>query len=301
MASIVANLINLLESRFGDLGSAMIIRAWRRGGDMTDDVTLFTEVDQTSDPDFFIRFLDRGNALPSIVQSKPIILDGLRLSPGSRILDLGCGMGADVFDIAHRVGSAGAVTGVDVSEVMIAQARQRAEGLNLPVSFEVANAQALRFEDASFDACRTERMLMHVPDPELALSEMVRVTKPSGRISVFDFDWDTFVIDSPDKTTTRAVVTAFSDGIRNGWIGRALPRLFRENGMTDVHVVGHTVFIDFEFLGLLIGGPLTAAQAEGVLDPGDVSAWWKCLAEADERGNFLAGFTAFIVSGSTGA
>lgn len=149
--------------------------------------------------------------------------------------------------------------------------------------------------------CRTERMLMHVPDPELALSEMVRVTKPSGRISVFDFDWDTFVIDSPDKTTTRAVVTAFSDGIRNGWIGRALPRLFRENGMTDVHVVGHTVFIDFEFLGLLIGGPLTAAQAEGVLDPGDVSAWWKCLAEADERGNFLAGFTAFIVSGSTGA
>jgi hypothetical protein len=50
MASIVAKLINLLESRFGDLGSAMIIRAWRRGGDMTDDVTLFTEVDQTSDP-----------------------------------------------------------------------------------------------------------------------------------------------------------------------------------------------------------------------------------------------------------
>jgi SAM-dependent methyltransferase len=210
-------------------------------------------------------------------------------------------MGADVFDIAQRVGSAGSATGVDVSEVMIAQARQRAEGLNLPVSFEVADAQALRFEDATFDACRTERMLMHVPDPELALSEMVRVTKPSGRISVFDFDWDTFVIDSPDKATTRAVVTAFSDGLRNGCIGRALPRLFRENGMSDVDVVGHTVFIDFEFLGLLIGGPLTAAQAAGILDPGDVSAWWKGLAEADERGIFLAGFTAFIVSGSKGA
>lgn len=268
---------------------------------MTDDVTLFTEVDQTSDPDFFIRFLDRGNALPSIVQSKPIILDGLQLSSGSRVLDLGCGMGADVFDIAQRVGSAGSATGVDVSEVMIAQARKRAEGLNLPVSFEVADAQALRFEDATFDACRTERMLMHVPDPELALSEMVRVTKPSGRISVLDFDWDTFVIDSPDKATTRAVVTAFSDGIRNGWIGRALPRLFREKGMGDVGVMGNTVFIDFEFLGLLIGGRLTAAQAAGIVDPSDVSAWWKGLAEADERGNFLAGFTAFIVSGSKGA
>jgi ubiquinone/menaquinone biosynthesis C-methylase UbiE len=268
------------------------------GGDMADDITMFTEVDQTSDPDFFVRFLDRGNALPSIVQSKPIILDGLRLSPGNRVLDLGCGMGTDVFDIARGVGSSGSVTGVDVSEVMIAQARQRAEGLNLPVSFEVADAQALQFEDASFDACRTERVLMHVPDPGLALSEMVRVTKPSGRISVFDFDWDTFVIDSPDRTTTRAVVAAFSDGLRNGQVGRALPRLFRENGVSDVHVVGHTVFIDFEFLGLLIGGALTAAQAAGMLDPGDLSAWWRGLADADERGDFLAALTAFIVSGS---
>jgi ubiquinone/menaquinone biosynthesis C-methylase UbiE len=268
------------------------------GGDMADDITMFTEVDQTSDPDFFVRFLDRGNALPSIVQSKPIILDGLRLSPGNRVLDLGCGMGTDVFDIARGVGSAGSVTGVDVSEVMIAQARQRAEGLNLPVSFEVADAQALQFDDASFDACRTERVLMHVPDPGLALSEMVRVTKPSGRISVFDFDWDTFVIDSPDRTTTRAVVAAFSDGLRNGQVGRALPRLFRENGVSDVHVVGHTVFIDFEFLGLLIGGALTAAQAAGMLDPGDLSAWWRGLADADERGDFLAALTAFIVSGS---
>lgn len=265
---------------------------------MADDITMFTEVDQTSDPDFFVRFLDRGNALPSIVQSKPIILDGLRLSPGNRVLDLGCGMGTDVFDIARGVGSAGSVTGVDVSEVMIAQARQRAEGLNLPVSFEVADAQALQFDDASFDACRTERVLMHVPDPGLALSEMVRVTKPSGRISVFDFDWDTFVIDSPDRTTTRAVVAAFSDGLRNGQVGRALPRLFRENGVSDVHVVGHTVFIDFEFLGLLIGGALTAAQAAGMLDPGDLSAWWRGLADADERGDFLAALTAFIVSGS---
>jgi ubiquinone/menaquinone biosynthesis C-methylase UbiE len=268
---------------------------------MTGDITLFTDVDQTGDPDFFIRFLDRGNALPSIVQSKPIILDGLQLREGLHVADLGCGMGADAFEIARRVGAAGSVIGIDVSDAMIAEANQRAAGLNLPVAFEVGDAQALRFDDATFDACRTERMLMHVPDPAAALAEMVRVTKPQGRISVFDFDWDTFVIDSLDKPTTRRVVADFSDGIRNGWIGRQLPRLFRENGMVDDNVVGHAVFIDFEFLGLLIGGRLTAAQSAGLLDPVDVRAWWNGLAEADQAGKFLAGLTAFIVSGSKSA
>ena len=55
---------------------------------------------------------------------------------------------------------------------------------------------------------------------------MVRVTRPGGRIVVFDFDWDTLIIDHPDKETTRTVVLTYSDSIQNGWIGRQLPRLF---------------------------------------------------------------------------
>jgi SAM-dependent methyltransferase len=144
-------------------------------------------------------------------------------------------------------------------------------------------------------------MLMHVPDAGAALTEMVRVTKPGGRISIFDFDWDTFVIDSSDKQTTRAVVDAFCDGISNGWIGRQLPRLLREHGVSDIDVVGHEVFVDFEFFGLLIGGRLTAAQAAGLLDPDQVRAWWQGLVDAEQTGTFLAGFTAFIVSGTKGA
>jgi SAM-dependent methyltransferase len=190
------------------------------------------------------------------------------------------------------------VVGVDASEAMVLEARRRASELNLPVAFHVGDAQALQFDDATFDACRSERMLMHVPDADTALTEMVRVTKPGGRISIFDFDWDTFVIDSSDKPTTRAVVDAFSDGIRNGWIGRQLPRLLREHGMTDITVIGHPVFVDFEFFGLLIGGQLTAAQAAGLLDPDRVRIWWQGLIDAEQAGTFLAAFTAFIVSGT---
>jgi cyclopropane fatty-acyl-phospholipid synthase-like methyltransferase len=60
---------------------------------MGQDVSLFTEVDKTGDADFFIRFLDQGNALPDIQRSKPIILDGLRLRDGLSVLDVGCGAG----------------------------------------------------------------------------------------------------------------------------------------------------------------------------------------------------------------
>jgi SAM-dependent methyltransferase len=77
--------------------------------------------------------------------------------------------------------------------------------LDLPVTFEVGDAQALRFPDYSFDAVRTERMLMHVPDSQLALCEMARALRPGGRMSVHDFDWETQFCDSPYKETTRKI------------------------------------------------------------------------------------------------
>jgi ubiquinone/menaquinone biosynthesis C-methylase UbiE len=265
-----------------------------------EDVTLFTEVDRTGDPDFFIRFLDQGNGIPDIQRSKPIILDGLHLREGSFVLDIGCGTGADVVDIARRVAPSGAVTGVDVSEAMIAEAQKRTADLGLPVAFEVGNALGLRFGDGTFDGCRTERMLMHVPEPTRAFAEMVRVTKTGGRISIFDFDWDTFVIDSPHRETTRRIVSSFSDSMRSGWIGRQLRRMFLDGGMIEVAVVAHQIFIGFEFLGLLIGGHLTRAQRAGTLDATEVKRWWDDLRDADAAGRFLAGFTAFIVSGAKG-
>jgi ubiquinone/menaquinone biosynthesis C-methylase UbiE len=265
---------------------------------MGQDVSLFTEVDKTGDPDFFIRFLDQGNANPDIQRSKAIILNGLRLRDGLSVLDVGCGVGDDVVDIARYVGPSGSITGIDASQAMIAEARRRTAGSSLPIAFEVGDAMELRFDAASFDGCRTERMLMHVPDPIRALSEMIRVTKPGGRVSVFDFDWDTFVVDSPYRQTTRQVVSSFSDSIRNGWIGRQLRRMFLDQGMTEVVVVPHQVFVGFEFLGLLIGGHLTRAQLAGVLNASDTERWWRDLHDADAAGRFFAGFTAFIVSGA---
>src|SRR5215831_765207 len=167
------------------------------------DVTHFTAVDRTSDPAFFLNFLDQGNKIPGVVEWRTVILDALRLRGGERVLDLGCGAGDDVFDIAARVGLEGHVTGVDISEFLIGEAIRRSSARNLSVSFEVGDARSLRFADEFIDAASTERMLMHVPDPVKALAEMVRVLKAGGRMAVQDFDWETQFCDSPHKETTR--------------------------------------------------------------------------------------------------
>jgi ubiquinone/menaquinone biosynthesis C-methylase UbiE len=263
-----------------------------------EDITLFSSVDRTKEPDFFKRFLDEGNKLPGIIASKPIILAGLQLTENEQVLDAGCGMGHDTFEIAQIVGSQGRAVGIDVSETMILEARRRAVARGLPAEFEVGDAQALRFADATFDACRTERMLMHVPDAERAFTEMVRVIRRGGRLSVFDFDWETQVVDSPYTEITRLITRSFCDNFKNGWIGRRLPRLFKQHRMTDISIVPQTIIITYPFLELLLGGHLTRAQQSGVVSSADAERWWTNLREAHEAGAFFYAVTALIVAGT---
>jgi ubiquinone/menaquinone biosynthesis C-methylase UbiE len=262
------------------------------------DVTNFTTVDHTADPDFFLHFLDEANKLPAGTAWKSAIVDGLRLQPGGQVLDIGCGTGADALDLAARVGPNGLVSGVDFSETLIAEAIRRTAGRNVSATFEVGDAQALRFPDHTFDAVRTERMLMHVPNAQQALSEMARVLRKGGRMAVQDFDWESQFCDSPYKDTTRKIALSFCDGIKNGWIGRRLPRLFREVGMTDVSVSFQTVTIPYDFLQLLLGGHVARAVSTGVLSEQEADLWWTHLAQANDEGTFLYGFTAFIVCGA---
>ena len=266
--------------------------------DTAEDVTHFSSVDRTKEPGFFKRFLDEGNELPDIIASKPIILAGLKLTGGEKVLDAGCGLGDDTFEIARLVGSQGRAVGIDVSETMILEARRRAATLDLSAEFEVGDAQALRFEDATFDACRTERMLMHVPDAERAFAEMARAIRRGGRLSVFDFDWETQIVDSPYTETTRLITRSFCDNFKNGWIGRRLPRLFKQHGMTDVSIAPQTIILNYPFLELLLGGHLTRAQQAGVVSSADAERWWTNLREAHEAGTFIYAITALIVAGT---
>jgi arsenite methyltransferase len=138
------------------------------------------------------------DALPGIhmggQEATHALLDMCRLDATSQVLDVGCGPGNTACLIAEQYGSQ--VQGVDISEVMIVKATERArrQGLLDKVEFQVADVFQLPFEDNRFDAVIVESVLTPLPgDKTQAMVEMVRVVRPGGRIGVNESTFDSSV------------------------------------------------------------------------------------------------------------
>jgi hypothetical protein len=114
---------------------------------------------------------------------------------------------------------------------------------------------------------------------------------------VFDFDWDSFAVDSPAKEVTRGVVLSFSDRFKNGWIGRQLPGC-SANAERGMYASRRRVFISISsFLGFCSVAISVVLRSRGTWNRQLCGCGWNGLVRADEAGNFLATILAFIVSG----
>jgi len=105
----------------------------------------------------------------------------LKLKPGERVLDVGCGTGNYTIELARQGAD---VIGIDNSEDMLAWARQKVKGERLKVDFQVADAAHLPFSNSSLDIVISNGLLCFLKEPERALIEMHRVLKPRGRLVV---------------------------------------------------------------------------------------------------------------------
>lgn len=108
---------------------------------------------------------------------------------GSRVLEVGCGIGIITELIASQPGVAEAV-GIDPSPYLIEQARCRVPSLG----FEVADGRSLPFADGGFDGVVFCTALCHIPEPERALAEAFRVLRPGGTLLVYDGDYATATV-----------------------------------------------------------------------------------------------------------
>jgi len=105
-----------------------------------------------------------------------------------RMLDVGCGTGSLAVQCLRRHSQVESVVGLDMSENMIAKARDKAERLRLDgrVCFVIGDAEQLQFEDNSFDVVTCCNSFHHYPHQDRAVAEMFRVLAPGGRIILID-------------------------------------------------------------------------------------------------------------------
>ncbi len=107
-------------------------------------------------------------------------------SPGQQILDVATGTGDLAFLFETQVAPGGRVTAVDFCEPMILKAKEKASNRASKVRFFLANALELPFPDHQFDVVAIAYGIRNVADPQLALQEMARVTKPGGCVLILE-------------------------------------------------------------------------------------------------------------------
>jgi ubiquinone/menaquinone biosynthesis C-methylase UbiE len=251
------------------------------------------------DPEEAARYLEVVTQLLDAAKRQSI--DMLRLQPGDSVLDVGCGLGKDAEIILTEVDPTGRVTGIDTNRYLIAKASERTKEAFPRLKFHVGDALALDFPNDTFDACRADRVLQHLDDPVRAIMEMVRVTKPRGRISMMDIDWHTMIIAGGDIAVAQKVTQhQASFSAKQGDIGRRLMQLLMDAGCDDLEVDAKVTL--YRNLGvanfvLRIRNTLEAAINSGSISPDAGETWWKAIHELNARKRFFASVNCVICAG----
>ncbi|MER6127208.1 methyltransferase domain-containing protein [Streptomyces sp. NPDC001795] len=241
--------------------------------------------------DDLIALLDAVDRLPGAVELRELTYDLLAAGPGMTVLDVGCGAGRAVAELAERDVKA---AGLYPDERMMAVARGRWP----EADFRMAGAYELPLPDASADGYRADKVFHELAEPGRALAEARRVLVPGGRAVLVGQDWDTFVIDSGDPDLTRTIVRVRADLTASPRAARQYRNLLLDAGFDEVSVEVRTgVFTGPTMLPMLVGlaegacssGAVTRAQANGWI------AEQRARAEADRL--FLA-LPMFVAAGT---
>ena len=153
-----------------------------------------------------------------------------RLGPTcpARWLDVGCGLGETTKMLTRFMSIDSECVGLDADPALLEVARSQDWAGRL-VSFRQGDATSLPFEDDSFDFVFTRYLLVHLPNPGKAISEMLRVARPSGIVFAQEPDF-AFNCCYPPRPSHERIAAMFAAAFPDAQIGRKLVHLFRTAG-----------------------------------------------------------------------
>jgi SAM-dependent methyltransferase len=217
------------------------------------------------------------------------VLDAVQVRPGETILDVGCGSGVVIREVARRTGGANRLLGVDISPYLLREAAglARQEGLGDKIAFQEGRAEALPFPPDSIDvtlACT----VFEEGDADRMLAELVRVTKPGGRVAVIvravDMPaWVNLPLNASVKSKVEAPGLIGAGAVAGGCADASLYQRFHAAGLTEP-----TFFP--QLTAVTAADPRLAMfqqQILGKLNPDEASEWRRAVTQAETEGSFF--------------
>ncbi|MBV9198894.1 MAG: methyltransferase domain-containing protein [Alphaproteobacteria bacterium] len=201
------------------------------------------------------------------------LIDVIAPRPGETILEVGCGAGSLVRQLAARLGEANPITAADVNPFLLHEAAllAEAEGLSRAIHFMEGNAEALPFEAETFD-CVYSVTVFEECDADRAIAETIRVLRPGGRVglAVRALDMPQWWNLTLPEAILRKVESPPHSVAPGGVADRSLYRRMRDTGLVDLVCFPTLVTLDRP------GGPIWRNREDHVLSqlsPDELPIW----------------------------
>jgi ubiquinone/menaquinone biosynthesis C-methylase UbiE len=198
------------------------------------------DADGQSNVDEMAKSLEARGRTPAQARLRRRFLKFVPVKTRDRVLEVGCGTGVVVRDLAALVGRRGEVVGVDASRRLLERARAlcRETARATRVALRVADGARLPFAAGRFDAALAITVILHVADPLRVAREMARVTRPGGRVGLQDQDFGVVAVTHPDRALTERIMRGVAERVyEEPHSGRRLPGLLRAAGLADVRLL----------------------------------------------------------------
>lgn len=216
------------------------------------------------------------------------LLEEAQLQPGETVLEVGCGTGVLDRWLARHTGGANRVVGLDISPYLLREATAlvRKEDLEGVIEFREGRAEALPFPDNSFDVAMSSTVIQRV-DADQMLREMVRVTKPGGRVAIVGHAhdmprWVNLALPAELKAKLEAPGWASDRGHQLGCDDASLYRRFHQIGLTQVKMFPQFAAFDEQSRLQSLQGDILPT-----LTPDAVQEWRTAVAQAEAAETFF--------------
>jgi ubiquinone/menaquinone biosynthesis C-methylase UbiE len=221
-----------------------------------------------------------------------------KISNGT-IVDLGCGAGKDVIELAKVIGKDAKVIGVDHDPVMVNQGKADAKDVD-NVEFILSEAYPLPFDDEAIAGLRTERVIQHLKEPQKVVDEIYRILKPGSPFVIIETDWHSLTFYTEFVDVQKKVNAYLTDAkINNGFAARKLTAYLKQSTFTDIKFEIHPFILstlDDANQYLWVEKMVQEAAENGYITTDEYKQFYAALQQANDEGYFACSINLVVAS-----